>query len=372
MTDHHDDLASAYLDGQLSPDEAARVESDPQLMAEVDALAGVVEGLQTEEAPVSSGTRERHLAAALAIFDRAGADDAGVDPADLDLSGIDPAGLDRAALDASSAPTNVIRLDTSGGRSGSGDPPTQRYPRPDDMARRTARVASAPAGRDEIGARRASARRRQGLPSWLSTAAALLILGGGIGWYVSRQSQSDDTAASTAAMDSAQEGGASDAALSQTADSDAAALAPAGGEETAKADVEDAAGGAGEPQQAVPAIEATTAAGAGGPATTAVAPSTTTSRALTTAAPAGGLSFSATPTGPEVQARLTSAGQSPQPAEGSACGGSVTPPAGTSLTGYVPVTVAGVPGEALFYRDGAGPGDTTVLVVRTSSCQVFS
>ena len=97
MSDHHDDLASAYLDGQLSPEESARVESDPQLMAEVDALAGVVERLQSEEAPVDAGTRQRHLTAALAAFDQLG-------------------------FDPSSAPTNVIALDTTGRRPG-GNPP---------------------------------------------------------------------------------------------------------------------------------------------------------------------------------------------------------------------------------------------------------
>jgi len=358
MTDHHDELASAYLDGQVSPEEAARVEGDPRLMAEVEALAGVVERLQTEEAPVEPGARQRHLSAALAAFDEVKVDDGGA------------------------APTNVIRFGAAADRPGPGDPPTQVYPRAEDVARRAARVASAPAVQDQLGARRSQARRRPGLPNWLSAAAALLIVAGGIGWFMSRQDGSDDTATATFSTGSAEEEGAvaDGAALSEVAESSEASLGSPAGGDTAKTGAESAGGGALDAQQAVPGAEATAAAAA----TTAAsdgAPATTTSRGVTTApssaAPAtteasGGLSFAAAPSGDEVQDRLSALGQSPQPAGGSTCGVSVPAPTGTSLTGFVPITVGGVAGEALFYRPGSASGATTVVVVRTPSCQAFS
>ncbi len=358
MTDHHDDLASAYLDGQLSAEDAARVEDDPRLLAEVDALAAVVERLQTEEAPVDPGTRQHHLSAAMAAFDQ------------------------------SVAPTNVIPLDSAAGRSPAVADPTQVYPRPDDMARRTARVASATEGQG--GPRRLETRRRQGMPSWLSAAAALLVIGGGIGWFVSRQSQDTDTAAvsfdaATTAERTGPGGGAdSDTALSQGAESGPSATAVAAASEAAK----DGAGGSpagsatAEAQQAVPSPGATSTAPTAPPSTVTVPPSTTTSRAVTSAAPSStapssttqpaGLAFASVPTGAEIQSRLSASGATPQPASGSSCGATVIAPAGTTLTGYVPITVNGVAGEGLFYRSGSGSGVTTVLVVRSSSCQAFS
>lgn len=70
MTDHHDPwlLASAYLDGELTADERARVDAD------VVALAERLRAVRTEVAEVpdaDAGARERHLAAALGAFDEA-------------------------------------------------------------------------------------------------------------------------------------------------------------------------------------------------------------------------------------------------------------------------------------------------------------
>ncbi len=354
MTDHHDDLASAYLDGQLSPEEAARVEADPGLLAEVDALAAVVERLQTEEPPVDAGTRERHLSAAMAAFDEA------------------------------LAPTNVIALDSAAGRSAAGDDPTRVYPQPDDMARRTAKVASATSGPASV--RRLDDRRRQGLPSWLSAAAALLVIGGGIGWFLSRQDQGDDSAAvSLDATTSAEGSGAvaDDAAFESTAEgSPPTSAAALGADDRAAGNAAAPAGGnaASEAQPVIPSPDGTEVQASAPPST--ASPSTTTSRAITSAAPSsttpqstvttqlGALAFGSVPAGSEVQSRLTASGASPQPAGGSACGDAVAAPAGTTLTGYVPITVNGVAGEALFYR--SGPGAITVLVVRTSSCLAFS
>jgi hypothetical protein len=79
-------LASAYLDGEATPDERARVEADPTLLADVDRLRAVSRLLQdTEPAPIS--VREQHLAAALSAWDR--------------LPDAERLGSDRAALTTS-------------------------------------------------------------------------------------------------------------------------------------------------------------------------------------------------------------------------------------------------------------------------------
>ena len=83
MTDHHlDELASTYLDGVATPDEAARVESDPALLQRVEALGQVRVALR-RPTPVDAAGREAALAAARAAFDDARAADA---PAPLSSS----------------------------------------------------------------------------------------------------------------------------------------------------------------------------------------------------------------------------------------------------------------------------------------------
>ncbi|MEN9645284.1 MAG: hypothetical protein RL238_1953 [Actinomycetota bacterium] len=62
-------LAAAYLDGLASPDERARVEASPQLMALVEEFRRVRDGL-ADVPPAPVGARERGIAAALAEFDR--------------------------------------------------------------------------------------------------------------------------------------------------------------------------------------------------------------------------------------------------------------------------------------------------------------
>ena len=62
-------LAAAYLDGHASPEERARVEASPQLMAMVESFRRVRDGLtDVPSAPLAA--RERGIAAALAEFDR--------------------------------------------------------------------------------------------------------------------------------------------------------------------------------------------------------------------------------------------------------------------------------------------------------------
>lgn len=61
-------LASAYLDGDVTADERALVESDPQLLGEVERLRSVRSMLADTE-PSSISLREQHLANALDVWD---------------------------------------------------------------------------------------------------------------------------------------------------------------------------------------------------------------------------------------------------------------------------------------------------------------
>lgn len=72
MTDHDDtfdDLASAYLDDEVSDDERARVAADAPLLGRVEELGAVRESLRSSGAAVDPSHRDRAVAAALAAFD---------------------------------------------------------------------------------------------------------------------------------------------------------------------------------------------------------------------------------------------------------------------------------------------------------------
>lgn len=69
MNDELTQLASAYLDGHVTADERARVESTPELLAEVERLRSVAALVANVEAPLIS-LREQQLAAALEAWDR--------------------------------------------------------------------------------------------------------------------------------------------------------------------------------------------------------------------------------------------------------------------------------------------------------------
>ena len=69
MNDDLTFLASAYLDGDITPDERARVEADPDALAEVDRLR-TVRFLLGDVEPPSISVREAHLASALDAWSR--------------------------------------------------------------------------------------------------------------------------------------------------------------------------------------------------------------------------------------------------------------------------------------------------------------
>ncbi|HJR26379.1 MAG TPA: hypothetical protein VJ804_12960 [Acidimicrobiales bacterium] len=72
--DPRDELASAHLDGETTPDEAQAIASDPQLSARVAALAATRDAVRTADGPVDETRREIAIAAALAAFDETGAE----------------------------------------------------------------------------------------------------------------------------------------------------------------------------------------------------------------------------------------------------------------------------------------------------------
>lgn len=65
FSDEHDELASAYLDGEATDDERARVDGDPDLLARVDELRRVREAVATPTAAPSARARDDAIAAAL-------------------------------------------------------------------------------------------------------------------------------------------------------------------------------------------------------------------------------------------------------------------------------------------------------------------
>ena len=67
-----DELASGYLDGELGPDERARVEADDALMALVAELRTVSDAVASPVAPLTDDRREAVLAAAAAALPAAG------------------------------------------------------------------------------------------------------------------------------------------------------------------------------------------------------------------------------------------------------------------------------------------------------------
>lgn len=106
-------LASAYLDGEVTPEERAQVEASQEVLAEVERLRQVraVLGATTEPPPIS--VREEHLAAALDVWDRM--------PETERAGEVTPsAGMDAAAAAAISTPAPTSLSSRRDRRSGRG------------------------------------------------------------------------------------------------------------------------------------------------------------------------------------------------------------------------------------------------------------
>jgi len=142
-------LASAYLDGDVDAAERAQVESDPELLAEVDRLRSVRALLHDVE-PAAISLREEHLAGALAAWDRI--PEAERTGATRDLT---PRGMSGAAAAGAASVTAPTRL---------------------------------------------ADRRRTTSTRWLTAAAAalVLVLAGGVVLQLSNSADDDDSASSEA------------------------------------------------------------------------------------------------------------------------------------------------------------------------------
>ncbi|MGF1598781.1 MAG: anti-sigma factor family protein [Acidimicrobiales bacterium] len=312
------ELLSAYLDGEATPEEVARVEADPALLAEAEALRSVAERLGRELPPVPASLRRGQVAAALDLFDQLEAGRAAIG---------DPGHDGPFPSVGSGAADGPVAGSSRGGEAG----PVV-----------------------DLGSRRhRSGGRLRGLPGWLGAAAALVLVAGGIGWVAS-QSGSDETASETAAVEaedtSGDDGGgsATDRATSGLAEG---APAPAEGSADDGADGSDMAGE--ETATLMDDEAATTTAASGDDAATDGA-SDTGARLVLPAPPAAdeipGL----------VGGELADVSESD-------CGGRVAGPDGGELVGFVPISVAGVDGEVLVYLvDGERSG---LAVDR--SCQPF-
>lgn len=182
MNDDLTFLASAYLDGDVTPDERARVEADPGALAEVDRLRTVRFLLGDVEQP-SISVREAHLASALDAWGRV---------PEAERTGVrrdrSPVGVDGAAVAGAASVTA----------------PTSRR----------------------------GDRRRTTSTRWLSGAAAglVLVLAGGLALQLRTGRENDTSTSSDAAIAETEASNNGDAATADERLSDSqadAALAPA-------------------------------------------------------------------------------------------------------------------------------------------------
>jgi hypothetical protein len=105
-------LASAYLDGDVTADERARVEGDPELLAEVDRLRSA-RMLLADVEPQAISVREAQLAMALDVWDRLPAAERTGARRDATPAGIDAAAVAGAASVTAPTPINGRRRPTS-------------------------------------------------------------------------------------------------------------------------------------------------------------------------------------------------------------------------------------------------------------------
>lgn len=240
MTDRRDpdeliEVASAYLDGEATAEEAALVEGDPELGRVVAAMRANRELVADEPVEiVDPPTRPRHIAAALSVFDELYVD--GADAGDADTvagAPLDPppsqAPDDLAAIAAAvtGTPAPDAAPRSSRPATGASDPHTTIAPE-----------AAPDAGEaDVIDLRTRMARRA---PTWLAAAAGVLVVVGGVGYLAGGSADTSDDAGETASVEFDDRTSASPSNESADAASDASEEV-AGDEDAATAMVEESA-----------------------------------------------------------------------------------------------------------------------------------
>ncbi len=149
--EHLDEVVSAYVDGEATPEEVRLVEADPALMEQVELMRGLVEMDQVVATP-DPEMKRRHLAAAMAAFDA---------PADTG-SGSDSDAAVAPVVDLTPPPADTPPAETNG---------------------------SAPV--IDLTSRR---RGPAGMPRILTAAAGVLVVLGGIGFVATQNDSGDATA----------------------------------------------------------------------------------------------------------------------------------------------------------------------------------
>lgn len=172
MTYDHDEIVSAYIDGQASPDEIALVESDPALAADARALGAVADELRQVHPVAPPEVRSTHLRAAMDAFDQ----------------------LHQGA----GGPTVVSEPSPGVGTSPDRDPA----------------VTADGAPVIDLSARR----RPRGLPAWLGAAAAVVLVAGGASMALRAQSGSDDSSETASVGVEADAADAADLATEESAE----------------------------------------------------------------------------------------------------------------------------------------------------------
>lgn len=164
-------LASAYLDGDVTTDERARVENDTEVLAEVDRLRSI-RALLGDVEPQAISVREAQLATALEVWDRLPERERTAARRDGT-----PAGIDAAAVAGAASVT---------------------APTPLSSRRRSTRGTST---------------------RWLTGAAAalLLVLAGGVALQLSSTSSDDETSSDETSSDAAA-GALTESARAETGD----------------------------------------------------------------------------------------------------------------------------------------------------------
>lgn len=311
MTNDFDDLVSAYIDGQATPEEVALVEGDPELRSRAETLRAMAAGL-ADTPPAPAALRTRHLGAALDAFDELSTT--------TSEAGTDTRGLTEAGR---SAP--VV-----------------------DLAGRRRRASSRAAQVEHSG-------RRTGLPNWLGAAAALLLVFGGLGWIISQSGgdddfdtaateigESEDQADSVAANDAAADESTTEAAESATtaaAQTEFAADDEATEESERAADTDDDADG-------TPALAAPTSTTSGGFFSD---EEIEEARAF----------YASVPSGPDLDELV--AGELFAP-ELSVCAGVLDLGDNLELVGFAPISIGGEVAEVLVLFN-SGDGSEMVIVI---------
>jgi len=329
MTSDFDELASAYLDGQTSDAETAQVESDPALLGEVDELRAIADAIGRDVTPPDDLVKRRQIGVALDAFD--------------DVHGTSAAAFDDAA--AHREPSEAAA--------------------PIDLSQRRTGTADRVSGRE--------------FPSWLGVAAVLVLIVGGIGLLGLLGSGSDDseTASVDVATDAAAGTESTAVASNMTVEaSDAAATAvgrgnaanePAAQDDAARQEsAEDSGGGvveaeeadegeAGADQEAAELVEESAAS-----ATTTAGGGFFPEESLEAAR----VDFTVIPETDE----LLALEDGPRfVAELAECTEVVINEFGAEVVFFVPVSVAGVDGEALF----VGPDTDRSVLLLDESCAVI-